>query len=50
MTLKVTDEDNASDFLLKSITVLNRAPLPSIGMGTAAPVSLEPVVFTSCRD
>jgi PKD repeat protein len=47
VTLKVTDEDNASDFLLKSITVLNRAPLASIGMGTPAPVSLEPVVFTS---
>ncbi len=47
VTLRVTDEDNASDVLQKTVTVLNRAPVASIGMDTPAPVSLQPVVFTS---
>jgi PKD repeat protein len=47
VTLEVTDDDGATDTLQKTVTVLNRVPTATIGMGTAAPVSLEPVVFTA---
>jgi PKD repeat protein len=47
VTMRVTDDDNAMTTLQKTVTVLNRTPTATIGMGTAAPVSLEPVVFTA---
>ena len=47
MTLRVTDEDNASQTLLKTVTVLNQGPTASIGIDTASPVSLVPIVFSA---
>ncbi len=47
VTLRVTDEDGASQALTKTVTVLSRAPSVQIGQGTASPVTLEPVVFTA---
>ena len=43
----MTDEDGASQTLLKTVTVLNQGPTASIGLDTAAPVSLVPVVFSA---
>ena len=47
VTLRVTDEDGASDTLQKTVNVLNRAPAVSVNMSTPTPVSLQPVVFTA---
>ena len=47
VNLRVTDDENATDVLQKTVNVLNRAPTVQIGQGTASPVSLEPVVFTA---
>jgi PKD repeat protein len=47
VTLRVTDEDGASHTLGKTLNVTNRAPSATISMGTASPISLEPVNFTA---
>ncbi len=47
VTLRVTDEDNASNTLQKTVNVLNRGPAAAIVQGTPAPVTLEPVVFSA---
>ncbi len=47
VTLRVTDEDGASESLTKTVTVVSRAPSVQIGQGTNAPVTLEPVIFTA---
>ena len=47
VTLRVTDEDGAAQTLTKTVNVLNQGPTASIGIDTAAPVSLIPIVFSA---
>ena len=47
VTLRVTDDDGASQTLTKTVTVLNQGPTASIGIDTAAPVSLLPITFSA---
>ena len=45
--LRVVDNDGDSDIAETTLTVINRAPVPTIGAAPNAPMSLEPVTFTA---
>jgi PKD repeat protein len=47
VTMRVTDEDGASQTLLRTVNVLNQGPTASIGLDTTSPVSLLPIVFSA---